>query len=355
MFAATGPRDFYPRPDAASSPAIVTLYVVTTRTRAEPVADGFTSGRAAEPSYAEFRISIPPGHVPGEIEWPKAGIADPAEDFAVVSHTILDRTAFERRVAQQAGAGGVDGVGVFVHGYNTSFQEGLFRAAQMSADTSMKGAPVLFSWPSEAKVIGYATDKEAATYSRDVLTDLLGSLTAMREVDRVMLFGHSMGGWLTMETLRQLRLSGQERVLDRLDVVLAAPDIDGDVFRAQLAAIGPLDPPMVVLVSRDDRALGVSSILQGSRPRIGALDVNLPRVQEEARRANVLMVDISTIGATDGGLNHSRYAGLAAIYPKLSAQQQAGEGGIRGAGAFVLDVVGGTLATPFNVASDILN
>jgi Alpha/beta hydrolase of unknown function (DUF900) len=37
-----------------------------------------------------------------------------------------------------------------------------------------------------------------------------------------------MGAWLTVEALRQLRLSGKDRVIERLHhVALAAPDIFG--------------------------------------------------------------------------------------------------------------------------------
>ena len=81
-----------------------------------------------------------------------------------------------------------------------------------------------------------------------------------------------MGGLLTVEALRQLRLTGQDRVLDRLQVVLAAPDIDADVFRAQMNVVGPMEMPLIVLVSPDDRALLVSQRLAGQHERVGALD-----------------------------------------------------------------------------------
>ncbi|WP_208021323.1 alpha/beta hydrolase [Paracoccus versutus] len=347
-----GTEVLYPRPDAAENPDIVTVFVATTRGRAENAADGFTNLRAGQMSYAEFRISVPPGHRPGEIEWPKGRVADPQTDFTVVSHTILDATSFEQRVAARTSSAKGEGAAVFVHGFNTSFQEGLFRTAQMTADANLTGAPILFSWPSDAQVLGYATDKEAATYSRDGLTGLLARLTRLPEVDRVSVMGHSMGGWLTAESLRQLRLSGQDGVLRELDVVLAAPDIDADVFRAQASVIGPMDPPMVVLVSPDDRALQVSRMIQGARQRVGALDVNNPVVQQGALQANIMLVDISTIETSDD-MRHSRYAGLAALYPRLS--DEAGDvGGFRSAGALVFNAVGATLAAPFNVAGGIL-
>lgn len=347
-----GTEVLYPHPEATDSPHVVTVFVATTRGRAPNPADGFTNQRAGQMSYAEFRISVPPGHRPGEIEWPKGKIADPRTDFTVVGHTMLDRRAFEQRVAARTSADRGEGAAVFVHGFNNSFQEGLFRVAQMGADANVTGAPILFSWPSDAQVLGYATDKEAATFSRDGLAHLLVRLTGLPGVTRVGIMGHSMGGWLTVEALRQLRLSGHDGTLRKLDVVLASPDIDADVFRAQAAVIGPLDPPMVVLVSPDDRALRVSRLIQGARQRIGALDVSNPTVQQGALQANVMLVDISTIEASDD-MRHSRYAGLAALYPRLS-DETGGVGGFRSAGALVFNAMGATLAAPFNAAGDML-
>ncbi|MFC5316379.1 alpha/beta hydrolase [Azospirillum rugosum] len=50
--------------------------------------------------------------------------------------------------------------------------------------------------------------------------------------------------------------------------MLAAPDIDVDVFRAQIDVIGPLSPPMAILVSRHDLALRASELLSTDRPEL---------------------------------------------------------------------------------------
>ncbi|MGN8021464.1 alpha/beta hydrolase [Phyllobacterium sp. 22229] len=82
---------------------------------------------------------------------------------------------------------------------------------------------------------------------------MLTSLAGKQTDGSITVVSHSMGGWLTAEAVRQLRITGKNKVFRRLHVILAAPDIDVDVFSAQLAAIGSLSPPMTVLVSRDDR------------------------------------------------------------------------------------------------------
>ncbi|MFJ5488048.1 alpha/beta hydrolase [Hansschlegelia beijingensis] len=247
------------------------------------------------------------------------------------------------------------GVGVFVHGYNYTFQESLFRLAQMDADADVGGAAVLFAWPSQGALTGYVADKEAVTYSRDGLAHVIAALAKNARGGGVTVFGHSMGGWLTVEALRQLRLTGQDRVIARLDdIVLAAPDIDVDVFRQQLIVVGRLSPPITLLVSKDDRALSASRLLSGDRDRIGALDVSDPEVQEVVKSENLRVVDISQL-TSENRTNHDRFAAFAAIYPQLQSQLETGSGNAaQKAGIFVLDAAAATLQTPFRAAGAIL-
>jgi len=335
----------------ASGTRTVTVYVATTRERDPKDSRAFSSGRAAEVSYAEYTISIPPSHKPSNIEWPTR-LVDPAKDFAVTAYRELEATDFAREVARPINGRPRD-IGVFVHGFNTNFPESLFRMAQMTADANIDGgASVLFAWPSEGQLSGYISDKDAVTYSRDQLAALLSMLAKMKTRSEVTVIGHSMGGWLTTEALRQLRLTGKNDVLARLHVILAAPDIDVDVFRAQVGIIGPLSPPMTILVSRDDLALRASEFLTGEHPRIGKLDVNDPRVEEATQKAGIQIVDISELNAPDD-MKHGRFFEMATLYPKLSSMNQS-KSGLRQTGAFVLNAVGATLSSPFVLAGKVV-
>jgi esterase/lipase superfamily enzyme len=333
-----GPDVLTPTLTTVPGAKVATVYTATTRSRAVPGTNVYTNIRSIELNYGEFRISIPPGHVPGNIEWPPpGGASDPAVNFATVQQSVLGRQTFER----QTGAVKGTKVGVFVHGFNTNFQEALYRLAQLKADAHVNGVPILFAWPSEAKLTGYLADKDAVTYSRDQLVDLLTMLARNRNVGSIRVVAHSMGGWLTVEALRQLRVAGANDVLGRLEVILAAPDIDVEVFCSQIEVIGPLSPPMTVLVSRDDLALRLSSRLADRRQRLGMLDVNDPRVQETARMARIEIIDISDLKAPDA-FRHERFAAFAAMYPHLTAT-----GGSQSVGAFVFDTMGETLTAPF--------
>lgn len=342
-----GPDVLVPVETSVPGARTAKVYVATTRQRKEPDTNVYGSRFATEVNYGEFRISVPPGHSTGNIEWP-VGKPDPASSFATLQQSVLTRQSFADRVGGDAGKR--LNVGVFVHGFNTNFQEALYRVAQLKVDAEMEGVPVLFAWPSEARVTGYIADKDAVTYSRDQLVDLLTTLAHDPRVARVTVFAHSMGGWLTVEALRQLRLKGDNAVLARLNVILAAPDIDVGVFRRQMEVIGPLSPPMTVLVSHDDLALSLSTRLAGQRERVGALDVNDERVQEIAAMARIEIIDISSLKAPDL-LRHDRYASFAAIYPRLTAEDH----DMRRTGAFVFDSMGATLAAPFSMTGRMIS
>lgn len=337
---------------ARSANRLVTVYVASTRSwsTVEP-----TDRAAAEPVRLEFSaytISLPPKHKRGEIEWPK-GKPDPDRHFTVIERASLDPSAFLRKVREATAKDPAGIAGVYVHGYNSNFPESLFRAAQLSGDADFPGAPIVFDWPSRAQLSAYLADKEAATFSRDGLVDLLTLLISERGARRVAVLGHSMGGWLTMEALRQLRLTGRKSVLDKLQVTLAAPDIDIDVFRSQIATVGPLSPPLTILVASDDKALAFSRFLSGSRARLGALDVRDPLVQAAAARGNVEIVDISRLPTNGDGVNHSRYVQASALLYQLGSRNREGNS-LNQAGAFVLNGVGGVLSSPFTIAGNAL-
>ena len=309
------------------------VYVATTRKRATPNENMFTSERSDALNFAKFTVAIPPNHQPGNIEWPQ-GAVDPRTSFATVDQAALTSAEFRNAVALPR-AGKRRNVLIFVHGFNNNFQESLYRLAQIGADAGFTGTAILFAWPSQADVGAYDADRDAALASRDDLMALLQMITSSPQAGEILVVAHSMGGFLTAEALKELRLQRRDRVIARLGrVVLAAPDIDVDVFRSQVQTIGPLKPPLTVLVSKDDAALRFSTIAGGSRARAGALDVDNPLVQEAAARANVRIIDISRLQSADGGMHHDRFVNLAAFYPRLQSIPEAQR---QEAGAFLFD------------------
>ncbi|MDQ6735748.1 MAG: alpha/beta fold hydrolase [Nitrospirota bacterium] len=353
-----GPGVLTPIEYNAPGAKLVTVYVATTR---QPAASGenvFTSGRSPTLNFVKYTISIPANHKPLQIEWPQDGAVDPATNFVTVSHAALTETGFKLAVQSTPVAPRAKReVVIFVHGYNYSFQESVYRMAQLIADGGIDVSPILFAWPSEGSISGYGADKEAVTYSRDSLARVLTMVAEMPNIGEVELIGHSMGAWLTTETLRQLRLTGKDRVIGRLhQVALVSPDIDVNVFRSQMAVIGRLDPPMKVLVSKDDQALSISARLAGSAGRVGNLDIADPAVEALAATQNIQIIDISNIPAT-GYMKHDRcFIGVSTMLNEIARSgHDTGVGNpAERAGAFVLDSAGMIVASPFKLVRGAL-
>lgn len=233
-----------------------------------------------------------------------------SQDFSTLERQSINAQDFIQQI--ETAAAGNRSLLLFVHGYNSSYQDAVLRLAQLSLDSQQKSVPILFSWPSQGNVIGYASDRDAATYARDDLVNFLELLTGLPKDYRIGIIAHSMGSWLLVESLRQLRLQGRDDILQRLEVGLAAPDIDIDVFRQQMRVIGKLENPIKVLSSSDDRALAAASKLVRNRPRLEAMTVADRTIQDLVAQTGILFIDISAL-PPDDGLNHNRFIPLAVV------------------------------------------
>lgn len=344
---ATRPDANVLQPVSGAMPAerLVTVLAATNRA---PQGLGYSATWAGQTVYERYEISAPATRDGATINYPSKH-PDPAKQYLVRKRTELTSEQVSKSATKIAGFDGT--VGVFVHGYNYSYQEALFRAAQIAVDANLPVTPVLFSWPSAASVTGYVADRDSVLFSRRELGLLISALLKTPKIKRVVLFGHSMGGFLVMEAVRELKLQGRQDVLDRLDVVLAAPDIDVDVFRSQLQEIGRLKTPITLLVSNTDRALQVSSLIAQERPRVGRLNIKDDRLQDIAQEENLRVIDITSVEGTDG-LGHDRYASVARFGSQLANFDN--RSNPRGnVGAFVFDTAGGVVAAPFRLASTL--
>lgn len=297
-----------PISSAAPGAKSISLFVATTRIRsAQPYS--FTVGRSDVLNYQRIDLSLPPSHQSGEVEYPAKTPANPETDIAARTNETLTERGFEAGVSAAAGRG--DGeVNIFVHGFNTKYEEAVFRFAQIASDAGAQGAVVLFSWPSRGRIIDYLTDRESATYSRDRLELMLHQVAKQPGVKRINVLAHSMGAFLTMETLRQAKFKGDGEFGGKLNaVVLAAPDIDLDVFRSQLDAIGRRSRPTVILISGDDQALAFSRFLSGDVDRLGLVDTSSPEAKAEIEKRGLTIIDLTDVKADDP-TNHAKFAAV---------------------------------------------
>lgn len=278
---------------AVPSASVQNIYVTTGRLPSTGEVD-LKQDRNAKTRFVKYAVSIPPTHAPGQIEWPDETV-DPNTDFAVVGTDDLENsTGFINRIKAERD----DEVAIFVHGYNNTPSEALYRFAQIGHDFEITSPRILFAWPSAGTATGYVYDRDSVLFSRDPLADLLTQIsrTTNKEIN---LMAHSMGAHLTMEVLRQLAITGRRDVLDDLRVVaLFAPDIDPDIFRAQARAIGTLPDPFVIMTSSQDRALNLSAFLNIGRQKVG----DLSRAKDVAG-LNITLFDFTAL-ADGSNLDH---------------------------------------------------
>jgi len=309
----------------------------------------YTSVRESGVEYARFSVSIPPVRDVGEVTWPGGGRPDPETDFLVTEAGMYSGPQAFRsdiRAALMALPREDREVVLFVHGYNNNFASGLFRIAQMAHDYDAPGIIAHFAWPSAGTPLGYVFDRESAVFSRDALEAFLRDLSAAG-AERILLIGHSLGAYITMETLRQIRISGDDSLLEALSgVVLMAPDIDIDVFQSQARAVEPLPQPFVVVTSRGDRALRLSAGITGRQDRLG--NIGTP---EDVAEFSILLVDISAFRPGVGDwANHSTLATSPTLIQLLSGLPTLGQ---READ-IPLDLWSGTVLTVRNATQVLL-
>lgn len=237
------------------------LLVATTRKPTGDRAPYFGSDRGSL-TFAEARLAPPGRGVAAQLSSAVSG------DWAVLG--VTRRTSGDAARAFAEASNGRD-VLLYVHGFNETFESAARSAGQLSHSLAFEGRTALFTWPSGGGLLAYAYDRESALWSRDGFVQTLKALVANPTIGRINIVAHSMGSFLTLEGLRELR--DVEGFSDRIGaVVLASPDVDIDAFEQTVARLGPIARRMTVIVDPGDKALAVSSRIAGGVARAGAAE-----------------------------------------------------------------------------------
>lgn len=289
---ACGPRGVFMPATPAENAATQTVFVATDRSVDEGLMT--TGGRDDYLSFGRVDVSIPPSHQIGQIEYPLPK-KDNSQKFGVNSavryKTDTDLLGKMAKIGARS-----DDIVIYVHGYNNTLAEAVYRHAQIAHDFGMTGPQLTFSWTSAAEPLGYAYDQNSVTIARDRLERLIVSL-ATKQRRRIVLLAHSMGSWLVTEVLRQMSIAGRTHIFDRIaTVALMSPDIDVDVFQSQIDRIRPLPQPFVVFVSQQDRALQFSARLSGKSERLGSI-ADITQLQS----MGITVVDLTAFSDGDLG------------------------------------------------------
>jgi len=160
----------------------------------------------------------------------------------------------------RARATGVRRIVVFVPGFATGVPKGLHSARLFGDVVGPSDLLLYVDWGSAGKKYDYIRDARTAAANAPALADLLLDLHRElpgREVD---LFAHSLGTRIVALALAKVKAPADKRpIVER--AVLAAPDMTiADYTRAIARIPGPFDH-VTLYVSRHDRALLLSTVI----------------------------------------------------------------------------------------------
>lgn len=185
---------------------------------------------------------------------------------------------------------------LFIHGFSNSFESAVTRAAQLMEFYAAEGvalAPLVFSWPSDGKVIAadstgfisgakaqYLLDQCDATASGPALARLLAQIQKARQratvegqPPRLALLSHSMGNHALACGLLSLANGLMNREMRGLfDVaVMASADVDSGAFAPgmSLRVLADLALRVTVAISRDTVLSAASMFANNGSRRLG--------------------------------------------------------------------------------------
>jgi esterase/lipase superfamily enzyme len=264
-------------------------------------------------------ISIPKDHRLGVMESPSIFSLEFRED--ATKHVIIEsitRSSFDdfhRELSEVIGKSKRNEAMVFVHGYNVSFADAARRTGQMAYDLKYEGAPIFFSWPSQATEIGYTIDETNVTWAVPHLKQFLLDIRNKTGVKSLNIIAHSMGNRAVTNVLKELYFEYQKEGKLFNQIILAAPDVDAGVFKSDIVPkITKTAEQITLYASSNDRALVASRNVHGY-PRAGESGENLVIV-DGLDTIDVSAIDTSLVGHEYYGSSDSIVADMYQVLHK---------------------------------------
>ncbi|MCB1204155.1 MAG: alpha/beta hydrolase [Verrucomicrobiae bacterium] len=258
---------------------------------------GRERNREGPVTYGKIDVSIPLHHTVGVVERPKwyklEFSEDPKKHVVMVKLETLEKDDFFTKVDDKAKTYPKRQALLFIHGFNVSFPDAIRRTAQIAYDLDFEGTALAFSWPSQAALEAYTVDQDNAVWSAPHLSRFLLDLQEKSDLEEIHIIAHSMGTRVLTQALALAHDEGFSLKFN--NVILAAPDIDADVFKDQiLPKIKGSADRLTMYSSSGDTALKVSQKIHGN-DRLGLGGEFLKRL-EGMDTINATDIDTSLIG-----------------------------------------------------------
>lgn len=286
----------------------VDVFYATDRARTgDPRPSRFYGGERGTLELGVAQVTIPNTHTAGAIEAPSIWRLEfgpnPAKHVVLKSVTPVKDEVFWTQMNDKMGEIEKTDALVFIHGFNVRFDAAAKRAAQLAHDMNFPGVPILYSWPSRGKTMGYIPDTAVVRLSGRRLSRFLDDLVEKSGATNIHIVAHSMGNRALTDALELLALrrdieAGDDPVFGQ--ILFAAPDVDAELFSEMMPVIRPLARRLTLYASDQDWALVTSKQLHGNAPRAGQGGEDL------IARPEFDSVDMSELG--EDMLAHSYFA-----------------------------------------------
>ncbi len=256
-------------------------------------------------------VSVPHSHRQGGLEGPSIVHFEfrenPEEHIVLQRVELMQIDKFKEDFHAAAEDAAWHEALVFVHGYNTSFEDAARRTAQLAHDLEFGGVTAFFSWPSNGHVESYSWDSQSAEYAVPHLREFIQLLAEAGKLRRIHVIAHSMGNrCATAAISRKLALNDCE--LDQC--IFAAADVDAEIFKRDFAPkIVQNVRALTLYASSKDKALAASQIVN-----------RFPRAGDA--RALVTFNGMETVDATELETDYLGHAYLGASPPLIDDLKQ---------------------------------
>ncbi|WP_342116946.1 alpha/beta hydrolase [Pseudoduganella sp. OTU4001] len=249
--------------------AVMRLFFATDRELSGDRHPARLFGNARGPlRYGSCEVSIPRDHRMGELETPSLlrleFRQDPEQHVVLLTAEPSERETCMAELKQSIAASGSRSALLFIHGFRTTFEDAARRTGQLAYDLGFQGTPVFYSWPSQGKLSGYIVDEANVEWTQADLAAFLSDFLQQSEAAHVYLLAHSMGNRALAKATASV-IAAQPELAGRIrEVILAAPDIDADVFRQQLLpALAAVPNPLTLYASSEDSGLRTAKAIHG--------------------------------------------------------------------------------------------
>lgn len=258
-----------PPASAVPEKGVVRVFYGTDRDDEAPRAIGqaYGNGRSTL-KFGYVDVSIPREHRMGKLErpslWRLEFKENPEKHITLVAVQALETDAWRRLVSEVSATRTSRRGMVFVHGFNVSFDDAARRAGQLAYDLGFDGLPFLYSWPSVGSLPSYTIDEANIEWTAANLRDFLKQAYSAGALSEMVLIAHSMGSRALARVVADIASDAQlSRSMKISHLILAAPDIDADVFARDLLPKMGSPVKVTIYTSSKDRALNASRQLHG--------------------------------------------------------------------------------------------